>query len=446
MLSVTITSLAGALVIQDPAPVNGIFSQTVPAGGAKTFTCTLDIWARIAAKVEQYRAAGLCTVLLTEATPAGTAAIVGPNTTYNRADFSYIDNSRTVLATITSPFLYKGAIAVNTSFPLVALVQAGWVYTITADVTDNAGVTYTNTGLAFLSGDEIAWSGSTWVRVGQALTNPLQYKGTITLAADFPEPAATPTTGVKTGHCYLIAAAVIDNDATKTNTNGVFTTGDTIQWNGAGWTIFAPQNAMHIRGPIGAAADFPTLALVKIGHTYRITAAVTDNDATKTNTGQVFKVGDIITWYSGVVGWLVISRPVTATLGLDILDAVITVADAAGGATDSALTVALQDLLGAASTKVSVVKIIAQDTQYAGMHDLNANVTFGTATAGSILASGSGWAVVKTSAVGAFACTATNAADETVYFTVCAAEGGHDALAAGTIIRGCVPDAATWAA
>lgn len=135
-----------------------------------------------------------------------------------------------------------------------------------------------------------------------------------------------------------------------------------------------------------------------------------------------------------------------AGLAVDVLDAVIAVADAGGGGTTSACTVALQDLAAAPVARVGVVKILGQDTEYAGVHDVNGNVTFSLATAGAILASGNGWAIVSTDATGNFACTVTNAADETVWFSVCTADGGHDTLAHGVIIRGCVPDDATWSA
>lgn len=131
---------------------------------------------------------------------------------------------------------------------------------------------------------------------------------------------------------------------------------------------------------------------------------------------------------------------------LNIVDAVLTVADAPGGATDSALTCQLNDVDGVAIKKAAVVKIVAADTEYAGSNDTNATTTFGTATTGSILASGNGWAVVKTDATGAFACTATNSADETVYFSAATVDGGVDALASGVLVRGCLPESATWSA
>jgi hypothetical protein len=130
----------------------------------------------------------------------------------------------------------------------------------------------------------------------------------------------------------------------------------------------------------------------------------------------------------------------------NIADIVITAADAPGGATTSLFTAAIKDLSGDAIEKTGVFLIVASDTQYAGSKDANANVTFGTATAGSILASGSGYAIVKTDATGSFACTATNAVDETVYFTAASADGGADAVANGVVVRGCVPADATWAA
>lgn len=128
------------------------------------------------------------------------------------------------------------------------------------------------------------------------------------------------------------------------------------------------------------------------------------------------------------------------------VNAVITVADATGGATGSACTVQLNDLDGTALTAVRVVKIIASNALYAGHANQNAHVTFGTATVGSILGGGNGWAVIKTSAVGAFACTATNTSDETVYFSVCSPEGGADSVAGAALVMGVIPDAATWSA
>ena len=62
------------------------------------------------------------------------------------------------------------------------------------------------------------------------LTGPMDWKGAISAAADFPTSAA-----VSAGDSYRIAAAVVDNDATKTNTGQQFLPGEDIAWNGTAW-------------------------------------------------------------------------------------------------------------------------------------------------------------------------------------------------------------------
>lgn len=79
---------------------------------------------------------------------------------------TFLTSITSTLGNISSPFSFKGSIAVNTSFPLLAAVQTGWFYTITAAVTDNAGATYTNTGQYFTPGAEIAWNGTNWTELG----------------------------------------------------------------------------------------------------------------------------------------------------------------------------------------------------------------------------------------------------------------------------------------
>lgn len=69
----------------------------------------------------------------------------------------------------TAPLTFKGAIGVAANFPTAALVESGWTYRITADVIDNDG-TKTNTGLAFVSGSTIAWTGATWCDIGEETT------------------------------------------------------------------------------------------------------------------------------------------------------------------------------------------------------------------------------------------------------------------------------------
>jgi hypothetical protein len=133
-------------------------------------------------------------------------------------------------------------------------------------------------------------------------------------------------------------------------------------------------------------------------------------------------------------------------LTANVADVTIVVPDTGGGGTDAALTAQLVDIDAVNLAKEGVFLIVCSDTQYAGSKDANANVTFGTATAGSILASGSGYAIVKADATGLFACTASNSADEGVYFSCTNTDGGVDAVANGLTIRGCIPDLATWSA
>jgi hypothetical protein len=195
---------------------------------------------------------------------------------------------------ITSPFQPKGNIAVAADFPTAVLVQTGWTYHITTNVIDN-DVTKTNTGLAFAAGDDIYWIGGTWELGG--VNNAFVDQGGITIPANFPTPAQ-----VRVGWVYRIAADVIDSDGTKTNTGLSFAVGEKIYWNGATWSILGNQNALVDKGTIANAAGFPTVAAVRTGWTYRATAAVIDNDGTKTNSGLSFSAGDLFYW-SGAT-WL----------------------------------------------------------------------------------------------------------------------------------------------
>ena len=75
---------------------------------------------------------------------------------------NYVDLA---IAALPEYLFFKGTIAVAADFPTVALVTEGWTYRVTANVTDNDPAK-TNTGLSFIAGDEIAWTGSTWCELG----------------------------------------------------------------------------------------------------------------------------------------------------------------------------------------------------------------------------------------------------------------------------------------
>lgn len=132
-----------------------------------------------------------------------------------------------------------------------------------------------------------------------------------------------------------------------------------------------------------------------------------------------------------------------ATYGLDRqVSATIAVADSATN--DAALTLQLNRLDG--STAIAAarqVMIMTSTTQYAPAGQPEASVTFGTATVGSIIASGQGWCLAETSATGAFACTATNTDNETIYFfTQTAARVSDPSKGCGVVASN--TDAATW--
>ena len=72
---------------------------------------------------------------------------------------------------ISNAMQFRGTINIPSDFPTAALVKYGWVFVVNADVTDS-DATKTNTGLSFKIGDEIAWTGTTWIALG-----PYQYSG-----------------------------------------------------------------------------------------------------------------------------------------------------------------------------------------------------------------------------------------------------------------------------
>lgn len=136
------------------------------------------------------------------------------------------------------------------------------------------------------------------------------------------------------------------------------------------------------------------------------------------------------------------------TAGDDRLcQAVIAVADVGAGGTDSALTLTLTQLDGTPVTSAREVLIVATMASYAPWVNEPGvgSVTFGSATVGTIVASNLGYAQVRTTADGAFACSASNADDETVNFVVISAKA-ISALSYQTTVIGCVPDSATWTA
>lgn len=97
------------------------------------------------------------------------------------------------------------------------------------------------------------------------------------------------------------------------------------------------------------------------------------------------------------------------------------IAVANSGTNDAALTVDLTRLDGTVLQSARQVMIRCGGTQYKPNdpdEPALASVTFGTATKGSIIASGAGWCLAETDADGEFDCTVTNTDNETTYFWV----------------------------
>ena len=76
-------------------------------------------------------------------------------------------------------------------------------------------------------------------------------------------------------------------------------------------------NHFILKNDINLPADFPTPAVVAIGQVYSILTNVTDNDPTKTNTGQSFLAGDEILWNG--TNWTPFGGSAVASLWVDNL-------------------------------------------------------------------------------------------------------------------------------
>ncbi len=127
--------------------------------------------------------------------------------------------------------------------------------------------------------------------------------------------------------------------------------------------------------------------------------------------------------------------------------AVITAPDVGGGGTDCALSIAVRRAHDAATPVATLCQlfITASTLQYQPYPPGKATVTFAAATVGTLITSGSGWALIQTDAVGAFACTMANSADETLYVHADTASA-PSSLAARCLVVGAVADDVTWSA
>ena len=124
----------------------------------------------------------------------------------------------------------------------------------------------------------------------------------------------------------------------------------------------------------------------------------------------------------------------------------VTASDATGGSTDSDFAASARDINGSLLKAAVQFVVVAQADQYDPELAPDASATFGTATTGSIVDSGAGWALVETDANGEFACTLANSADETLYVNAAAPVGGAEDTTISAINVVSNSDDVTWSA
>lgn len=141
---------------------------------------------------------------------------------------------------------------------------------------------------------------------------------------------------------------------------------------------------------------------------------------------------------------LAVSGAATLTPLTDALvRATLTATGGTGGATAGTLTMTLTRQDGSAVASAREVNIVANPTAYRTGAD-DDSITFSAATVGTIVASGDGWALVRTNAAGAFACTVSNADDDTTHLSARTALAGVSSLTYACSVVGSNSDSAEW--
>ena len=176
--------------------------------------------------------------------------------------------------------------------------------------------------------------------------------------------------------------------------------------------------------------------LLAAANTWALTQTFTTGVATNTVSERTAGSGVTIDGYKVKDGKPVIPQHVVAT---------VAAADATGGSTNSAFTLSLTTADGVDLVALAQVMVIWTTAQY-GAELPNSHVTFASATTGSIVASGNGWALVQTDAAGDFACTCANSSDETLYVAACVPWAGSSTPGSTPWTVQSNSDAATWSA
>lgn len=182
---ITVTTHAtGGLEIQDPFPAEGRLVVDIPPSTTKSFATTTGQYNRIRPQLDAAVSAGIITVLLVNETDAErtdqyleTKKVAPPGARLGFGRFfagldgnPYFETETGLILMLAlaggAPVTFVGVISLPADFPTPAAVQNGWAYRVMRPVQDN-DPTKTNTGLDFAPDDEIAWTGSTWVVIGQ---------------------------------------------------------------------------------------------------------------------------------------------------------------------------------------------------------------------------------------------------------------------------------------
>jgi hypothetical protein len=145
-------------------------------------------------------------------------------------------------------------------------------------------------------GDDLFYNDTTGkIEVGTASTGETQMNATLeeTVSSSGQIALIRLDSPLLQGEDLAVLTAAVSTNTTNIATNAA--------------AITALGTPLQLKGSISLAADFPTSAAVEEGWTYLIAADVTDNDGTKTNTGQSFRLGDEIAW-DGTSAWIPLGR------------------------------------------------------------------------------------------------------------------------------------------